>query len=80
MLMFCSDTIFVQARGRNYISCCMIFNVNQVRMNVYRIVSRNTVRRTEAEDLRDFTNSGWICRHRCVVQNGGDCYSAGIRT
>ena len=49
-------------------------------MNVYRIVSRNTVRRTEAEDLRDFTNSGWICRHRCVVQNGGDCYSAGIRT
>jgi hypothetical protein len=80
MLMFRSDTIFVQARGLNYISCCMIFNVNQVRMSVYHIVSRNRVRRTEAVDLRDFTNGGWIRIHRCVVQKGGDCYSAGIRT
>ena len=40
-------------------------------MSVYRIVSRNTVRRTQAIDLRDFNNSGWICRHRCAVQKGG---------
>lgn len=79
ILMVYSDTVFVQARRLYHISCCMIWNVNQVWTSVHLIVCGNTVRSTEAIDLRDPSKSGWICRHCYVVQKRGDCYSAGIR-